>query len=294
VCLDIHPPGLDLGEVEDVIDDGQQRIAGIADRGDVVVLLGVERSIEQQAAHANHRVHRRADLVAHRCQERALGLVGGLGGGARLLRLPEQPCVLDGDHRLVGEGPQERLLLIAERAGRLTEHAQGTDAVALPDQRAVHRGVRADLIGELARGRLAGTGHHRLVDLYRAPLADRQVRHRSLEGHGTHVADELVEGRAAPRRRVHAPIVAQQHHRELLAREQALAAVEDLFEDRRGVRYRIADGVEHFGSRRLPLERLAGLVEQPHVLYRDHRLVGECLQQTDFLARERMNFVSQQ
>ena len=54
---------------------------------DVVALLGVERRVEQQAAHADHRVHRRADLVAHGRQERALGLVGGLGGGARFLRL---------------------------------------------------------------------------------------------------------------------------------------------------------------------------------------------------------------
>ena len=47
--------------------------------GDVVVLLGVERRVEQQPAHADHRVHRRADLVAHRGEERALRLVGGFG-----------------------------------------------------------------------------------------------------------------------------------------------------------------------------------------------------------------------
>ena len=58
---------------------------------DVVVLLGVELGVEQQSAHADYGIHRRADLVAHRRQERALGLVGGLGGGARLLRLLEQP-----------------------------------------------------------------------------------------------------------------------------------------------------------------------------------------------------------
>jgi hypothetical protein len=40
------------------------------------VLLGVELRVEQEAAHADHRVHRRADLVAHRRQERALRLVG--------------------------------------------------------------------------------------------------------------------------------------------------------------------------------------------------------------------------
>ena len=41
--LDVHAPGFDLGEVEDVVDDREQRVARIADGGDVVVLLGVER-----------------------------------------------------------------------------------------------------------------------------------------------------------------------------------------------------------------------------------------------------------
>ena len=102
--LDVHPPGLDLREVEDVVDDRQQRVARVADGRGEVALLVVERRVEQQTAHADHGVHRRADLVAHRRQERALGLVRGLGGGARFLRLPEQARVLDRDHGLVGEG----------------------------------------------------------------------------------------------------------------------------------------------------------------------------------------------
>ena len=59
----------------------------IADRLGEVALLGVERRVEQQAGHADDGVHRRADLVAHVRQERALGLVGRLGRGARFLRL---------------------------------------------------------------------------------------------------------------------------------------------------------------------------------------------------------------
>ena len=85
--LDVHAAGFDLREVEDVVDDGQQRIAGFADRGHVVELLGVELGVEQEAAHADHGVHRRADLVAHRGEERALGLVGRFGRGAGLLGL---------------------------------------------------------------------------------------------------------------------------------------------------------------------------------------------------------------
>ena len=81
--LDVHAAGLDLREVEDVVDDREQRVAGVADRGGVVALLVVERRVEQQPAHADHRVHRRADLVAHRGEERALRLVRRLGLRAR-------------------------------------------------------------------------------------------------------------------------------------------------------------------------------------------------------------------
>ena len=124
--LDVHAPGLDLREVEDVVDDRQQRVARVADRRGVVALLGVERGVEQQAAHADHRVHRRADLVAHRREERALRLVRGLGRGARLLRLVEQARVLDRDHRLVGEGLEQRDLLVGERLGRLAQQRRSS------------------------------------------------------------------------------------------------------------------------------------------------------------------------
>ncbi len=56
----------------------------VADRRRVVALLGVQRRVQQQPAHADDGVHRRADLVAHRRQEGALGLVGSLGGSACL------------------------------------------------------------------------------------------------------------------------------------------------------------------------------------------------------------------
>ena len=87
LALDVQPPGLDLREVEDVVDDRQQRLAAVADGLGELALLVVERRVEQQAAHADDGVHRRADLVAHRRQEGALGLVGGFGRGAGLLRL---------------------------------------------------------------------------------------------------------------------------------------------------------------------------------------------------------------
>ena len=100
--------GLDLREVEDVVDDRQQRVARRADRVGVVALLGVELRLGEQAAHADDRVHRRADLVAHRGQERALGLVR-CRPRPRVAsrRLGEQPGVVDGDRGLLRQADEE-------------------------------------------------------------------------------------------------------------------------------------------------------------------------------------------
>ncbi len=44
---------------------------------------------------------------------------------------------------------------------------------------------------------------------------------------------------------------------------------------------------ENLGRRRLPLERLPRLGEEPHVLDRDHRLVGEGPEERELLIAER-------
>ena len=109
LVLELDLAGLDLREVEDVVDDREQGVARRPDGLGVVALLLVERGVEQQPAHPDDRVHRRADLVAHRGQERALGLVGVLGAASRAAsRLAEQPGVVDGDGRLLRQ-PDEQV-----------------------------------------------------------------------------------------------------------------------------------------------------------------------------------------
>ncbi|MEZ4560022.1 MAG: hypothetical protein R2854_26865 [Caldilineaceae bacterium] len=71
--------GLDLGEVQDVVDDDQQRVAAVADDVGEFPLLLVQLGVQEQTGHADDRVHGRADLVAHAGQEGALGLVGRVG-----------------------------------------------------------------------------------------------------------------------------------------------------------------------------------------------------------------------
>ena len=84
----------------------------------------------------------------------------------------------------------------------------------------------------------------------------------------------------------HLVIVTNEKYAELLGREQVLAAFEDFLEYRRGIGYRTADYLQHLGRSGLPLQRLLGLVEQAHVLDRDHGLAGKRLQQVDLLVRE--------
>ena len=67
--LHIQLACLDLGEVEDVIDDAQQGIRCTLDLDQIVALLGGQRCFQAELGHANDGVHRRSDLVAHVGQE---------------------------------------------------------------------------------------------------------------------------------------------------------------------------------------------------------------------------------
>ena len=77
--LDVELIGLNLGEIEDVIDDAEERRAGVVDFAHVVPLLGIKGRLEGEVREADDGVHGRADLVAHVGQERALGLGGVVG-----------------------------------------------------------------------------------------------------------------------------------------------------------------------------------------------------------------------
>ena len=173
VALDVHAPGLDLGEVEDVVDDRQQRIAGVADGGGEVALVVGQRRVQQQPAHADHRVHRRADLVAHRRQEGALGFVGGFGLGAGLLRLLEHLRVLDRDHRLVGEGLEQRDLLVGEG---LASAMRATSKAPMPWPFQISGTYSSEML-PIQLGRLAHRGRHA-----RSVLHVREVQHGALVG----------------------------------------------------------------------------------------------------------------
>ena len=79
---DLQTARLDLREVQDVVDDLQQRVCGGAHRVQHLQLSAVELRVLEQFRHPHDTVHRRADLVAHAGEEVALGPAGML----RLLR----------------------------------------------------------------------------------------------------------------------------------------------------------------------------------------------------------------
>ena len=175
LAVELHLAGLDLAEVEDVVDDGEQRVGGGLDRLGVVGLLGVEARLLEQPAHPDDRVHRRPDLVAHRREERGLRLVRLLGGPARLERVLVEGCVVDGDRRLAGEALEEREVGLGERAsGCLAPDRHHADDRVARDHRRDHQplldvGFRA---GDLDRP-WVGEG---VVDHLRSPLAGRPCR----------------------------------------------------------------------------------------------------------------------
>ena len=88
--------GLDLREVENVVDDGEQRVGGALNRRREAALARIELRIQQQLGHAHHAVHRRADFVRHARQELALGLAAPPRRRGRLRRCRSWPVAACG------------------------------------------------------------------------------------------------------------------------------------------------------------------------------------------------------
>ena len=50
--LELEPAGFDLGKVQNLVDEREQRLAGVFDRLHVGRLLGLEPRVQQQIGHA--------------------------------------------------------------------------------------------------------------------------------------------------------------------------------------------------------------------------------------------------
>ena len=73
--------GFDFGEIKNVVEQGEQRLASLEDRS--AVILPFEHAhvvVQKHLCHAEDAVQRRADLVAHGREEAAFCHVGRFGG----------------------------------------------------------------------------------------------------------------------------------------------------------------------------------------------------------------------
>ena len=76
---DVHLAGFQLGEIQNVVDQFQQRGAGDVDRPERILLFLIRHGAAlEQFGEADYGIQRSPQLVAHRGQEVALGAVGGL------------------------------------------------------------------------------------------------------------------------------------------------------------------------------------------------------------------------
>ncbi len=82
--LDLQPTGLDLREIENVVDDRQKGTAGGLYEIEVLALLRRQRRLQGELGHSNDGIHRSADFVTHIGQKLRLCQIRRLG---RLLRL---------------------------------------------------------------------------------------------------------------------------------------------------------------------------------------------------------------
>jgi hypothetical protein len=79
-----HLAGLDLRQIEDVVDDAEQVLRRHADACQLGALAGARRIPQHDLGDAEDRVDRGADLMAHVGQELALDPAGRLGPGQGL------------------------------------------------------------------------------------------------------------------------------------------------------------------------------------------------------------------
>ncbi len=138
---------LDAGEIQDVVDDVQERIGGLAHGLGVIPLFGGERGLHEQVGHAHDTVQGGADLVAHvgdefgldagRFQGGGVGVLEGLFGVLALGHVaddglgddaPVQPHGMEGD--LGGEAatigaPPEPVRIAVPLGHGLGDHASG-------------------------------------------------------------------------------------------------------------------------------------------------------------------------
>ena len=151
---------LDFGQIEDIVDQPEEMVPvfvhalqGIPDLlGDLAIDV-----VQDEFRIAQDRVQRRAQLVAHVGEELGLVLAGDLELAALLLDLLELPSVLDRQHGLGREGPQEIDHLWRKFPWRLATHGEPTEDTISPQEGNVQDRLKSGLRQEASQSGLVGS-----------------------------------------------------------------------------------------------------------------------------------------
>ena len=234
-------------------------------------------------------VQRRTDRLPDLAERRELSDGASERLGTRIQHL-EQTYVLDRDHRLTGEGLQQLHLLVGEASNVGARDRDRTDDLTLAQHGYAQAAAKSGQLGGFPQhvfrvGKHVGNVHHDTsADDPPDNCVTRGVQ-RALPSQG--IDAFLIHPEGAPQVN---PLAIEREYQAVSGVTKARRSLGDGVEHRLHVRRRAADHLQDLAGRRLPLERLLGLVEQAHVLDRDHRLVGEGLEQRDLRVRKRPGF----
>src|SRR5262245_32076810 len=264
-----------------------------------------EVGVTKAASRFNERLQHRLEI-----ESRAADDFEHIGGGGlplqrvaefagTLLHLVEQPHVLNRDHRLVGEGLQELDLSVGEQPGLSAGDRNAPNGTAVSQYRdAYGTAIAADRCHR-AKGVVGVRVNIR--DLRDTSLKYRASRHAAptwRRGKCTSVDLEHIGGEAVVRHKVEEMTV-KPVDKTVLGVAEPRRALGDHVEYRLDVSQRAADNVEHVAGCCLVFESFAQflrarlhLVEQPHVLDRDQRLVGKSGDELDLPVRERLDVIA--
>jgi len=141
--LQLHPAGLDLREVEDVVEKLEQVLARLPDVADVLLLAVVEITallLEEHLGEPDDGVQRRAQLVRHVGEELRFVLARDLELDAPLLELPVEAGVDNGERGLASERLEQVAGLLSEAPGNQAANGERPDNAVVTEDR--HRDER--------------------------------------------------------------------------------------------------------------------------------------------------------
>ena len=138
--VELHLAGLDLGQIQQAVDEAEQVIGGLGHAEEVGLLLRghlAVQAVEHQLCVADDRVHRRAELVADRRQELALEAVRPLELKVVHAQLADEIGVLVRDRHQTSDRAQRPRLGIGELALIVEVRREETDGAAARRERDV-------------------------------------------------------------------------------------------------------------------------------------------------------------